>query len=129
MKPAPDACVIEWMDSLTGDEFLITSITLAEILYGIETLPEGKRKERFISIAGKMFEDFFSDRILPFDERAAVEYGDIVVKREKSGMPISIADAQIASICRNRELVLATRNIKDFAETGIELFNPWAVQS
>ena len=127
MKSDPEVCVIEWMDAISGDQFMLTSITVAEILYGIQAMPEGKRKTHFISITGKIFDDIFAERILSFDQRAAVEYADIVVNREKIGMPISMADAQIASICRSRELTLATRNIKDFTETGVELFNPWTM--
>jgi predicted nucleic acid-binding protein len=63
--------------------------------------------------------------MLPFDERAAVPYADIVTGRERIGRPIGVADAQIAAICRDLGATLATRNIPDFEETGIELVNPW----
>lgn len=63
--------------------------------------------------------------VLTFDDAAAEHYADIVVARERSGLPITMADAQIAAICRSRQASCATRNTKDFADTGVELFNPW----
>jgi toxin FitB len=75
-------------------------------------------------IRGILAEDFYG-RILPFDERASVRYADIVTGRERIGRPIGVADAQIAAICRDAGAALATRNIPDFEETGIELIDPW----
>jgi toxin FitB len=75
-------------------------------------------------IRGILAEDFHG-RILPFDERASVRYADIVSGRERAGRPIGVADAQIAAICRDLGAILATRNIPDFEETGVELINPW----
>jgi predicted nucleic acid-binding protein len=63
--------------------------------------------------------------VLPFDERASVRYADIVTAREKIGRPIGVADAQIAAICRDLDATLATRNVSDFEETGVDLVNPW----
>jgi len=63
--------------------------------------------------------------VLPFDERASVRYADIVSSREQIGRPIGVAGAEIAAICRDLGATLATRNIADFEETGIELVNPW----
>jgi hypothetical protein len=63
--------------------------------------------------------------VLLFDERASVRYADIVSGREQIGRPIGVADAQIAAICRDLGATLATRNIADFEETGIQLVHPW----
>ena len=74
---------------------------------------------------GGLLGDEFRDRVLPFDERCASRYADIVCGREALGRPIGAADAQIAAICRTAEATLATRNTDDFSGTGIELINPW----
>ncbi len=63
--------------------------------------------------------------MLPFDERAASRYAEIVCGREELGRPIGVADAQIAAICCSVDAALATRNTGDFTGTGIELINPW----
>lgn len=125
MKPEPNEGIIEWMDSVEQHELGITSVTVAEILYGIAALSEGKRKQRLLEAARAMCEDDFNGRIFAFDEQAAVEYADIVIRREKSGRPISMPDAQIAAICRAGNFELATRNTKDFEGTEIELINPF----
>ena len=72
-----------------------------------------------------MFEEFFSARIHSFDQFAATEYADIVLRRERIGKPISMPDAQIAAICRVSNHQLATRNTKDLESTGLALINPW----
>jgi predicted nucleic acid-binding protein len=63
--------------------------------------------------------------VLPFHRGAAAEYADVVFSRERAGTPISGFDAEIACICRSHGAVLATRNVKDFDNLGIELTNPW----
>jgi len=125
MRIKPDPSVIRWVNALPAEEMGITVITVSEILYGIGKLPGGKRKQNLCLASEKMFEDDFHQRVYPFDEHAAVEYSLIVLKRERSGRPISMADAQIASICRSMDLSLATRNTNDFQGIGLKLINPW----
>jgi predicted nucleic acid-binding protein len=77
-------------------------------------------------LAQQMFDEDFTDRCLPFDGQAAVEYASIVSERTKQGRPIRVEDAQIAAISKTAKLILATRNIKDFDKIdGLELVNPW----
>jgi toxin FitB len=101
-----------------------TAITVAEIGYGIARLPAGQRKELLAGAAAEVFATF-SDHVLPFAGGAAAEYTDVVLSREQVGTAISGFDAQIACICRSHGAVLATRNVKDFDNVGIELTNPW----
>ncbi|MGO1524103.1 MAG: FitA-like ribbon-helix-helix domain-containing protein [Nesterenkonia sp.] len=96
----------------------------AEIDYGIARLSEGRRKGRLSATAADVFPDF-DDVILPLDARAARRYADIVVRRERVGTPITMADAQVAAICAAQEATLATRNTDVFESTGVTLFNPW----
>lgn len=124
MKPAPAPAVQDWVRARGGRELYTTSITLAEIRYGIERLPDGRRKELLRSTADDVF-IAFEDQILPFDAAAATEYASIVTHRDRAGLPIDGFDAQIASICRFRGAALATRNVRDFQGTGIDLIDPW----
>ena len=103
----------------------ISAITVAEILYGIERLPDGRRKRSFAAMAAAMFEEDFSGRILSFDSEAAVHYAEQVAASESEGRQVHVADAQIAAICIQRGAVLATRNIKDFETLSVETINPW----
>ena len=113
------------MDALPKSDIGLTTISIAEILYGIGSLPEGKKKRRLLEAATAIFNDYFSGRIFAFDQLAAVEYADVVIQRERIGVPISMPDAQIAAICRVSGAAFATRNIKDFENIGLMLINPW----
>ena len=124
MRPRPDKSVVEWLARHTNDELSTTSVTIGEIWYGIERLPDGRRKAQ-IAEAAERATGALRDRILPFDTAAARLYASLVARRDRSGHPISGFDGQIAAICRVRDASLATRNVKDFAETGVEIINPW----
>jgi toxin FitB len=124
-RQAPDPGVLTWLDSLEISQVATTAITAAELRYGVSRLSDGHRKrELSVVIRGILTEDFHG-RVLPFDERASVRYADIVTGRERACRPIGVADAQIAAICCDLGAALATRNVPDFEETGIELVNPW----
>ena len=126
MRPEPERAVIAWMDRQDPSTLFLTAITVAEILYGIARLPGGKRQAGLRELGAAVLDEDFAGRILPFDETAAVCYADVVCERQRSGHPISMADAQIAAICRSLNgVTLATRNSRDFAGIGLDLANPW----
>ncbi|PWK31825.1 type II toxin-antitoxin system VapC family toxin [Pseudomonas sp. OV226] len=125
MRVEPEPAVLDWVDALPAMDLAISAITVAEILHGIARLPFGKRKQKLESHAMAMFEEDFAGRILPFDAHAAVEYATLVAGAEAKGRAVSMADAQIAAICRSHGASIATRNIRDFEFSGIEVINPW----
>lgn len=122
MRDEPDPTVLAWADAV--GRLHTTTITLAEVDYGIARLPDGRRKDRLAATSAQVFADF-GDVILAFDAHAARRYARIVAGREGVGLPIATADAQIAAICASREARLATRNAGDFDGTGVSLINPW----
>jgi toxin FitB len=124
-RHVPDPGVLYWLDSLDVSEVATTAITAAELRYGVARLPDGRRKRELATVICGILTEDFHGRVLPFDERASVRYADIVTGREQIGRPIGVADAQIAAICRDLGATLATRNVLDFEEAGIELVNPW----
>ncbi len=127
MQPTPNQAVIEWLDEQPSANLFISAITKAEIELGIFLLPEGNRRDKLAVAANGMFNDFH-DRCLPFDETAATKYANLVARRTKIGRPISVEDAQIASIALTHGLTLATRNTSDFDEIPeLNLMNPWPV--
>ena len=127
-RQVPDPGVLSWLDSLEVAEVVTTAVTATELRYGVAGLPGGHRKRELTAVIRGILTEDFQGRVLPFDERASVRYADIVTGREQTGRPIGVADAQIAAICRARGAVLATRNIKDFLETGVEVINPWSTR-
>jgi predicted nucleic acid-binding protein len=124
-KPVPSAAVVAWISGQPPDNLFTTTITMAEILYGVEILPKGRRREALLREAEATFEQDFAGRILPFDEPAAHFFAIIAATRRAHGKPISISDVQIAAISRASEATLATRNVDDFGDCGVKLINPW----
>jgi predicted nucleic acid-binding protein len=125
MRAQPDGKVLAWLDRQAAHTLSLTAVTVAELQYGIERLPEGRRKVALRHAAQAMLEQDFAGRVLAFDETAALHYGPLVASREAMGRPISLADAQIAAICRRYDASLATRNGRDFEATGLEVVDPW----
>lgn len=125
-RPRPESSVVAWLEALT-DDVAITTITLAELLAGVRMLPGGRRKSDLEAAIDSAIQPYRDTRsILAFDDEAAAEYADVLVARERAGLPVSMAEAQIAAICRVHRAVCATRNTRDFAQTGVELVDPWA---
>jgi len=125
MRPSGDQRVVAWADGLPADELYLTAITAAELRYGVARLPDGHRKSDLANRVHRIIEDGFAGRVLAFDGEAAVHYVDAVLARERRGLRVTIADAQIAAICRCRSAHLATRNTRDFAHTRVRLIDPW----
>lgn len=125
MKPVPDARVVGWLDRQDALSVTISAITVGEILYSIERMPDGDSKRAFAFKASAMFEEDFAGRILPFDSLAAEHFAVQVAASEKKGKQVHTGDAQIAAICIQHEAVLATRNILNFKELSVEAISPW----
>jgi len=125
LKPSPGEVVLRWLAEQNRHAVFTTAITQAEILYGVEMLPPGKRRSRLHAAVERMFTDEFPGRILPFDAESALLYPKIVAGRTHLGRPISQFDAVIASVCRSREATIATRNASDFEDCGLAIINPW----
>ena len=129
MHVEPDPAVVSWLDAQQAPTLYITAVTAAELLFGIERMPSGKRRTRIASAIADMLEDDFAGRVLPFDVSSSLEYGRVVAHREKLGQPIGMADAMIAATALSAGASLfATRNTKDFTDTGLPLINPWITQ-
>ena len=124
MRSSPDGAVAGWIEQQAPRDLHTTAITLAEVRFGIERLPGGQRRDALRTAADEVF-GRFGARILPFGASAAVAYATLVGERERLGRPIEGVDAQIAAICRAGGATLATRNTKDFLDTGLELVDPW----
>lgn len=125
MRPTPDPDVVAWVDNWPTMELAVTSVTVAEVLYGIGRLDDGQRKATLQALAHAMFEEDFHGRVLPFGFEEAEIYAGLVVQRERDGLPISMADAQIAAVTARHRARLATRNTRDFAGLPVDVVNPW----
>jgi predicted nucleic acid-binding protein len=125
IRPEPNERVAQWLDSRDSAEFATTAITAAELLYGVARLPAGQRRVLLHEAIRGLLEDDLAGRVEPFDAAAASHYAALVSDRDRAGRPISLADGQIAAICRSLGATLATRDTGDFQHTGIDLLDPW----
>jgi predicted nucleic acid-binding protein len=122
----PSARVLAWILREESSTFYTTSISQAELLYGVELMAQGRRRQALHAAIKRMLAEDFADRILPFDSDAAEAYSRIAASRRMIGRPISEGDARIAAIAISRGARLATRNARDFEHCGIKVLNPWA---
>jgi len=126
MQHVPSPRVLRWLlQSRISGEIFITTITMAEILYRVELLPKGKRRDKLQAEAEALFTVDFPGRILAFGEEAARAFPAIAATRRAQGRPIAELDAQIAAIAVSHRAALATRNTADFEGCGVRLVNPW----
>ena len=125
MRPSPVPMVIDWVNRQTLSSLYVSTVSEAELRYGVEILPPGVRREDLLGEIEDMLLEDFPGRILSFDRDAAFLYAVIAAARRASGRPISQADCQIAAIARSRGASVATRDVNGFQGCGIDVINPW----
>ena len=126
LRPSPNSAVEGWVARREAADLLFSAVGEAELRYGVALLPAGRRRDALASAVEAILREDFEDRVLPFDSRAAREYAEIAASRRTAGRPVAPADCQIAAIARSRDLTIATRNVRDFADMELELVDPWA---
>ena len=126
MRSRPAPRVMAWLASQPSSAVFLTAVTTAELQYGAAILPEGRRREQVQRAIQGMIDEDFVGRVLPFDGEAAQAYAEIASASRSAGRPISPFDCQIAAIARARGAVIATRNVEDFLNCGVEIINPWS---
>jgi hypothetical protein len=125
MRPQPSPSVLNWLNTQDGNQLFITTVTPAEIGYGLRILPDGQRRWQLQSRFGQFIAQAFEERVLDFTASAAHSYAEIMGRRKEAIHPMSLPDGQIASIAHAHGFAVATRNIKDFEDCGLELVNPF----
>ncbi|MDE2787813.1 MAG: type II toxin-antitoxin system VapC family toxin [Chloroflexota bacterium] len=127
-EPRAHPAVLAWRDRQHVHEMFTTAVTEAEMRYGLAVMPLGRRRDAVALQTYYLLDGYFEDRILPFDSAAAKIYAEIYASRRRRGRPISLQDCQIAAIARSTGMAIATRNVSDFTDCGIELINPWSTE-
>ncbi len=124
MRPKPNPNVVGWLNDQAADTLYLSSVTLAELLFGIGALPTGARKERLVRALDRLLA-LFPGRVLPFDQEAARRYADMAVTARAVGRPLPVADGYLAATAAAHGFAVATRNIRHFGDTGVGLIDPW----
>lgn len=127
MKPAPDDTVRAWLDEQAAETLYLSSVTIAELLFGIGALPDGRRKDRLNEALNGVME-LFADRVLPFDIDAARHFADLAVKARAAGKGFPTPDGYIAAIAAARGFAVATRDTSAFVAAGVEVIDPWTLE-
>jgi len=124
-KIKPEQNVIAWVDSQTVETLYLSAITVAELRFGIATIPKGKRKSIYEDRLENQVLAIFSDRILPFDLAASKTYSDLMARAQQNGLAIGKADGYIAAIALVNKMAVATRDTSPFLAAGLNVINPW----
>ena len=125
MRASPDPAVEAWVAGYPVGDMFFSVVGESELRYGVAIMPAGRRRETLVAEIDTMLHTAFENRILPFDSRAARSYAVIAAGRRSAGRAVAPADCQIAAIAWARGMVVATRNIRDFEDMGIEIIDPW----
>lgn len=124
MKPEPDLAVQAWLNDQAIETLYLSSVTVAELLFGIGTLPTGKRKDMLArTLDGLM--GLFKERMLPFDVDAARHYAKLAVAAKAAGRGFPTPDGYIAAIAASRGFIVASRDTAPYAAASVIVINPW----
>ena len=126
MRSSPNPVVETWVAERSVEELFFSATGEAELRYGIAVMPAGRRRDRLASEVEAMLREDFEGRVLPFDSEAARAYAELASARRVAGRPAPLADCQIAAIAKSRDMAVATRNVRDFTDLGVDVINPWA---
>lgn len=127
-KPTAAASVLQWIDGLDEDRIFLSVVTLAEIRAGIARLGEGRQRTNLTRWLDVDLPQRFAGRILAVDVASAIIWGDLIVAARRTGLALTAMDGMIGATARAHGLTLATRNVRDFRDLGIELVNPWSIE-
>jgi toxin FitB len=126
MKPAPHPPVLAWLNDQAAETLYLSSVTLAEMLFGIAALPDGKRKEKLTDALDGLTA-LFRDRILPFDVDAARHYATLAVAARTGGRGFPTPDGYIAAIAASRGFIVASRDTAPYKAADVTVINPWEI--
>ena len=124
MKPEPHQAVRDWLNDQAVETLYLSSVTLAEVLFGIAALPAGKRRDMLAQALDGLIR-LFRDRVLPFDTDAARCYAELALMAKTSGRGFPTPDGYIAAIAASRDFIVASRDTAPFEAAGIPVINPW----
>ena len=127
VRPRPDKTVLDWIEAQVPSDLFLAAQTIGELVRGARKVREQARRERFERWIEQDLARQFDGRVVPFDGHTATVWGRLMGDGDRAGRPPATADAQIAAVAIHHELVLVTRNVRDFARFDIQLLNPWGV--
>ncbi len=125
LRRTPEARVIDWLDAQSLETLYLSAITVAELRFGVASLPLGKRRDELQTSIENQILPLFSGRVRPFDMDCTAAYAELMTKAKSSGLTIAAADGYIAAIAAANRFSVATRDISPFQAAGVNVINPW----
>lgn len=125
IKTRPDPAVIEWLRVADPSSLFLGAMVVGEVRFGIERLPQGMRRQTLNGNFERWVVPYFLDRVLPIDQTIALRWAVLRADTMRAGRVLAVVDSLIAATAIVHEMSVVTRNVRDFRELGIELFNPW----
>ena len=126
LRTRHDERVREWLNRQAPETLYLSAITVAELMLGVELLPEGRRRDELKSAVESIVADTFRGRVLDFDSGVAMTYAPLMASARRNGIAVSVADGQIAATASHHSFAVATRDVQPFEAVGLTVINPWS---
>lgn len=126
-RDRPEPRVVRWLKAQPVATLFLSAVTIGEIRKGLIVLPSSRRRTELEMWFHTDLLIWFRNRILPVTHAIADRWGTLDGQCQLKGMPLNTADGMIAATAIEHDLTVVTRNIKDFADLGVEVFNPWEI--
>ena len=125
LRRIPEPRVAEWLDAQALETLYLAAITVAELRFGVRSLPVGRRRDRLNEDLERQVLPMFAGRVLAFDLAASQAYAELMVKARSLGRPISVSDGYIAATAASNAMMVATRDTAPFEVAGLQTVDPW----
>ena len=125
LRPVPEPRVAEWLDAQALETLYLSAISVAELRFGVLSMPVGRRRERLREDLERQVLPMFAGRILAFDLAASQTYAELMAKARTAGQSISVSDGYIAATAAANAMMVATRDTAPFEAAGLNIVDPW----
>ncbi len=126
LRRNPEPCVADWLDAQALETLYLSAITVAELRFGVQALPDGQRRNQLHKDLEQQVLPMFAGRVLAFDLAASQAYAELMAKAQSAGRAISISDGYIAATAATNAMMVATRDTGPFEAAGLKTVDPWA---
>lgn len=127
-RKLPEHRVVQWLDEQPLETLFVSTVTVAELRFGVGSLPAGKRRDYLLENLEGSIIPAFTRRVLSFDMAATAAYAELMIKARAAGLSIGVADGYIAAIASANNMIVATRDVSPFEAAGLRVINPWEVE-
>lgn len=129
MRVSPSSNVMDWLNRQPAETLFLTSVTMAELLFGVSSMPEGRRKHNLAETLEIMLLELYRGRVLPFDNDAARHYARLATEARAVGKGFPTPDGYIAAIASSKGFKVATRDTSPFTAAGLSVIDPWGTEA